>query len=85
MIISAVSTLLLAGSFVFNLGAKIKSLFLNWQAMDYNFHLMRLFHINLSWFYLNTNIIIYRHFQLCLMIILVLPVGRFLTENKDQG
>ena len=82
MMVSAASTLWLSGSFVLNLAAKIKTWFLNWQAINFNFHSFNIFHVNFEPFYLNTNIITFvTFFSLILMVTFVL-LGRKISDGK---
>lgn len=80
MIISAVSTLWFAGAFLLKIGLKIKTIFVNWQAINFDWHHLKFF--DFSWFYVNTNIItIIAIFSLILMLTLIL-LGRKFSEGK---
>ncbi len=82
MMISAVSTLWLASSFVFKIISKIKEWFTNWQAVNFNFHPLNTWHFNFEWFYLNTNTVTFMTIvSLVLMVILIL-LGRKIAEGK---
>ena len=82
MIFSAVSTLWMASSFILNVFLKIQTWFLNWRAINFNFHSFSLSHLNYSWFYLNTSIITFIGiFSLIMMITFVL-IGRKISEGK---
>jgi cellulose synthase/poly-beta-1,6-N-acetylglucosamine synthase-like glycosyltransferase len=82
MIISAFSTLWLASSFILNILSKVQTWFLNWQAVNFNIRPLNMFHLNLEWFYLNTNIITFIGiFSIILMITFVL-IGRKISEGN---
>lgn len=83
MIISAFSTLGFAGVFIFKIISKVKTFILNWQAINFNFQPFNFFHkINFEWFYLNTNTITFIiTISLILSVILVL-LGRKISEGK---
>lgn len=82
MILSALSTLWLVGSIIWNLVSKLKTFFMNWRAINFDLHSFNMSHINLEWFYLNTNIITFiAIFCFSLMVIFVI-IGRKISEGR---
>ncbi len=82
MIISTLSTLWLASSFIINILSKIKTGLLNWQAVNFNFLPFKGWHFNFEWFYINTNVIgLIAILSFGLMIFLIL-LGRKISEGK---
>lgn len=85
MMVSAASTLWLAGSFVFNFFSQLKTSFFNWQAINFNFQNFNFFHFNFEWFYLNTSVVTFvALLSFSFMIIFVL-LGRKISEGKIQA
>jgi len=82
MIASAISTLWLAGSFITKISIKMHAWFLNWRSINFDFGLFNTSHLNLEWFYIQTNIITFvTILSLTLTVILIL-LGRKLSEGK---
>jgi len=80
MIISTISTLWLAGSFVLDVGIKTKTWIQNLQAI--NFDLSSLKHINIELFYINTNVITLVTILILIITIILILIGRKLSEGN---
>jgi cellulose synthase/poly-beta-1,6-N-acetylglucosamine synthase-like glycosyltransferase len=80
MIISPISTLWLAGSFLTNIFSIIKNYFLNWQSINFNFHFPKSFHF--EWFYLNTSVIALVAIVAFIMTVTLILIGRKFSEGK---
>jgi cellulose synthase/poly-beta-1,6-N-acetylglucosamine synthase-like glycosyltransferase len=84
MIISALSTLWMTGFFLFNIGSGIKTLFANWQAINFDFHPLSHFNFNLDWYYLSTNTLTFVTLLSFALMITFLLLGRKISEGKIQ-
>lgn len=84
MIISALSTLWMTGFFLYNVGAKIKTLFVNWQAINFDFHPLSHFNFHWDWFYLNTNTLTFVTLLSFSLMITFLLLGRRISEGRIQ-
>lgn len=82
MIISATSTLWLAGSFITSTGIKIKTWFLNWRSINFDFGLFNTSHLNLEWFYVQTNIITFITVLSLILTVILILIGRKISEGK---
>jgi cellulose synthase/poly-beta-1,6-N-acetylglucosamine synthase-like glycosyltransferase len=82
MMISAVSTLWLSGSFLLNLALKIKTWFLNWQAINFNPQSLNIFHLNFEWFYMNTSVITFLTILSFSLMLFFILTGRKISEGK---
>jgi cellulose synthase/poly-beta-1,6-N-acetylglucosamine synthase-like glycosyltransferase len=82
MIISAFSTLWMTGFFLFKIGSKIKTLFTNWQSVNFDFLPFKHFSFNPEWFYINTNIITFVAIISFVMMISFVLIGRKISEGK---
>jgi cellulose synthase/poly-beta-1,6-N-acetylglucosamine synthase-like glycosyltransferase len=82
MIVSAISTLCLTSFFLFNLGQKVKTLFLNWQAINFNWPLLKMWWSNFDWFYWQTSSITLLTILMSFMMIGLVLIGRKLSEGK---
>ena len=82
MMVSPIFTLWLTGSFLLNIGSKIKTWFMNWRAVNFDFHFLNILRSHFQWFYLNTNAItLIAVLGFVLMIVFVL-IGRKISEGK---
>jgi hypothetical protein len=79
MILSSITTLWFAGTIIFNLIIKTKDWFMNWRAINFDFYS---FNINLEWFYVNTNVITFITIISLIMMIVLILIGRKISEGK---
>jgi cellulose synthase/poly-beta-1,6-N-acetylglucosamine synthase-like glycosyltransferase len=82
MIVSAVSTLWMTGFFLFNVGSKVRTWFMNWQAVNFDFLPFKGLHLHTEWFYINTNIITFVAIISFIMMITFVLIGRRISEGK---
>lgn len=82
MMVSAASTLWMAGFFVFGIGSKTATWFMNWRAINFNFQSLSFPHLNFELFYLNTSVISFIGIISFIMMIFFVLVGRNISEGK---
>lgn len=82
MIVSAASTLFMTSTFIFNTVSELKSWFLNWKAVNFNWQSLSLFDFNLHWFYINTNVITFVAILGFIIMISFILIGRRISEGK---
>jgi len=82
MIISAFSTLWLAGSFLSTVFLKIKTGLLNWRAINFDSLSFTNLHFNFNWFYLNTDIVTFVAISSLILMIILILLGRKISEGK---
>jgi cellulose synthase/poly-beta-1,6-N-acetylglucosamine synthase-like glycosyltransferase len=82
MIISAFSTLWMTGFFLFNIGSKIKTVFANWQSINFDFLPLSHFKFNPEWFYINTGVVNFVAILSFTLMIAFILLGRRISEGK---
>lgn len=82
MIISAGSTLWLAGSFLFHLISKMKDWFMNWQAINFDWSHLKILHPSFQWFYFNTSVITFVLIPTFIIALSLVLIGRKISEGK---
>lgn len=82
MIISTVSTLFLTSSFIFNIGSKLKQWFLNLQAINFDSSILHSLNFKFEWFYFNTSVITLIGILTFIITILLVLIGRKISEGK---
>ncbi|MFA7252265.1 MAG: glycosyltransferase family 2 protein [Candidatus Paceibacterota bacterium] len=81
MIISTLSTLWLAGSFLLAIGIKIKEWFGHWQALNFN-SLFKTFNLNFDWFYIDTGLVTMVAIPTFIIGLTMVLLGRKISEGK---
>lgn len=82
LIVTAISTMWFASSFIINIFQKTKLWFLNWKAINFDLSHLNFFQFNFEWFYVNTNIITFMMFITLLLTIGLVLLGRKFSEGK---
>jgi cellulose synthase/poly-beta-1,6-N-acetylglucosamine synthase-like glycosyltransferase len=82
MILSTISTLWIAGSFLLHVTDKVKTWFLNWQAINFDWHSFNLLHLKFEWFYLNTSTITFVAILSLILMTTLILLGRKISEGK---
>lgn len=81
MIISTISTLWLAGSFLLAIGVKISEWFAQWQVVSLKSWLTS-FNLNFDWFYVDTGIITMIAIPTFIIGLVMILIGRKISEGK---
>ena len=82
MMISAISTLWMAGFFLFGIGSNTTTWFMNWRAINFDFQSFKILHFNFEWFYLNTSIISFIGIISFIIMITFVLIGTKISEGK---